>query len=250
MTSTCPARWSAFESLRPHVTSSSQPDPTIRVYIVDDHAFVRAGLRALIAAEPDMEICGEADDPDVALREIEKLQPDVALIDLSLKGPPGLDLIRQLRAQKHKTRVCVLSVHDESVYAPRVFRAGAAGYLMKHQPPAALLEVIRSIAHGERVVSESVQRQLRKPKEKPRPRPRTLDLTQREFDVALMLGRGITLLEIATRLGVSIHTVELLRTRLKKKLNLHTGPELVRFCVQLAKEQTSDQTPNNQQPAQ
>lgn len=204
---------------------------TMRIYIVDDHPLVRSGLAAMISQEPDMTLCGQTEDYATALREIVKLQPDVALVDLSLKGNSGLDLIKSLSGFKVSTRTCVLSVHDESVFALRALKAGARGYVMKQEVIDKVLYAIRHIHRGQIFVSPDVLDQMLQPLRPETPAAKVDVLSDRELEVVMWLGRGTTTREIAASLHVSVKTVETYRAGIKRKMNLHSAPELMQFCV-------------------
>lgn len=205
-----------------------------RVYIVDDHSLVRVGLKALLETSPDLELCGEAEDFETALRDIERLRPDVAIVDLSLKDRSGMDLVKSIRALKTGTRICIFSVHDESIFAVRALKAGASGYLMKQQPPAVILEAVRKVARGQKIVSDLILQNMLEPLRASSRKDPVMHLSDRELEIATWIGLGTTTREIAARLQVSVRAVEVHRTRLKKKLNLRSGTDLLRFCCQLA----------------
>ena len=204
-----------------------------RILVVDDHPMMRDGLRQLIAGEPDLEICGEADDANAALQEAENLKPDLAIVDITLRSSNGLDLIKDLRIRSPRTAVLVLSMHDESLYAERVLRAGGRGYIMKQEGGTKILEGIRQVAAGRTYVSEAVsarildaisgvQGESKSPVE---------TLTDREFQVFQLIGQGLSTKEMADKLHVSAKTIEVHRVNIKEKLGLGTAAELLRFAV-------------------
>jgi DNA-binding NarL/FixJ family response regulator len=204
-----------------------------RVLIVDDHPMMRDGLRQLIASEPDLEICAEADDAPAALRDAEALKPDLAIVDITLRSSSGLDLIKDLRTRSPRTAILVLSMHDESLYAERVLRAGGRGYIMKQEGGKRILEGIRQVAAGRTYVSEAVsarildafsgaQGEAKSPVE---------TLTDREFQVFQLIGEGLSTKEMADKLRVSAKTIEVHRVNIKEKLGLVTAAELLRFAV-------------------
>lgn len=208
--------------------------PRTRVYITDDHALVRRGLAAMISGEPDMELCGEAEDCATATSEITRLLPDVVIVDISLRGNSGLELIKNIRALDPKIHMLVLSVHDESLYALRVLKAGAKAYVMKQDIASKVLDAIRKIRKGQMYVSERVASQmlnrLVKGHEDPDDSP-VADLSDRELEVATLIGSGVATREIAVRLHMSVKTVETHRAHIKTKLHLQTSIQLVQFCV-------------------
>lgn len=206
----------------------------IRILIVDDHPIVRRGLASLLASEADIEVCGEAGDGAAAIALVDSLAPDVALVDVSLGGASGIDLTRELKA---KVRVLVVSMHDELLYADRALRAGASGYVMKHEPPEKIVRAIRTVAAGGMFVSEAVSGYLVQRwamNGASRDDSPLAGLSDRELHVLELMGRGLGTRAIAEQLHISIKTVESYRARLKEKMNLRSGTELVRFAVRWA----------------
>jgi DNA-binding NarL/FixJ family response regulator len=205
-----------------------------RVFLVDDHPLVREGLSMLIGHEDDLEVCGEAGDPREALRAIAKVAPDIAVVDLSLGEYSGMDLIRSLRAQYQDLSVVVLSMHDEKLYAERVIRAGARGYVMKREMSGTILSAIRHVLSGKLYVSSEVAEMFA---EKFVDRKLTADaspieqLSDRELEVFSLLGQGHETRRIAENLHLSVKTVQAYCARIKEKLNLANGTELLREAV-------------------
>ncbi|MBC7366177.1 MAG: response regulator transcription factor [Undibacterium sp.] len=205
-----------------------------RIYVADDHAMVRRGLTALISSEPDLEVCGEAEDCATATSEVAKLLPDVVIVDISLRGNSGLELIKNIKAFDPKIHVMVLSVHDESVYALRVLKAGAKGYVMKQDIASKVIDAIRKVRKGQMYVSERVSSQmlnrLVKGQDESGDSP-VSGLSDRELEVVILIGSGLATREIASRLHVSVKTVETHRAHIKTKVNVNTATQLVQFCV-------------------
>ena len=204
------------------------------IFIVDDHPLLRRGLAELINREPDMVFCGEAEDAPTAMRLIELIKPDLVIVDISLKGYNGIELIKNIKAFDHKILVLVLSMHDESVYAMRVLKAGAKAYVMKQEVVDKVMEAIRRIRMGKVFVSESVaSRMLDQVVVGGDPATDSpIDLlSDRELEIVSMLGNGLPTREIAAKLHISIKTVESHRARIKEKLNLDNAIQLVQFCV-------------------
>lgn len=205
-----------------------------RVYIVDDHAMVRRGVASMIAAETDMELCGEAEDCATATSEVGKLRPDVVIVDISLRDNNGIELIKNIRVMDPAIRVVVLSVHDESIYALRALKAGAKAYVMKQDPPGKVIEAVRKVRRGQMYVSDRVGSQmlnrLTKGAEDTGDSP-VAGLSDRELEVVTLIGSGLATREIAARLHVSVKTVETHRSHIKIKVNLTSGTQLVQFCV-------------------
>ena len=210
-----------------------------RVYIIDDHPLVRRGLSALIAAEPDLEVCGQNEDPSAGVQEIMRLQPDVVTIDISLNGSSGLELIKRIRPVSPRIQMVVLSMHHESVYALRALKAGARAYVMKHEATARIVEAIRQARAGRMFVSDEVSRQmltqLVNGGDGAGVSP-VATLSDRELEIVDQIGNGIPTREIAEKLHVSVKTVEAHRAHIKEKLNLRHAPQLVQFCVRWVEE--------------
>jgi len=204
-----------------------------RILIVDDHAIVRLGIRKLIDTEPDLSICGEAETTEQALDLVRTATPDLAIVDLSLGETHGLQLVRQLHETFPALLLLVLSMHDEALFAERVIRAGARGYIMKKGAIDGLVHAIRHVLAGRIYASESVAQDLLA--------GLTLGsaaagnpidaLTDRELEVLELIGRGTSTSGIAKELGVSVKTIETYRANLKTKLKLKSGAELVRYAV-------------------
>lgn len=206
----------------------------IRIYIVDDHALFRKGLQVLINAEPDMEVCGEGEDCAVATQGILKLKPDIVIVDISLKGNNGIELIKNIRAVEPSIQIIVLSMHDESVYALRVLRVGAKAYVMKQDTANSVIDAIRWIRKGKLYVSEHVASQMLNryaSGDELGDDSSVASLSDRELEVLNLIGSGVPTREIAARLHVSIKTVETHRAHLKSKLNLATASQLIQFGV-------------------
>lgn len=208
--------------------------PRQRILIVDDHPIMRQGLAQLINHETGLAVCGEAASATEALGLIEKQLPDLAIVDLSLQGRNGLELIKDLRARHPAVPVLVLSMHDETLFAERALRAGARGYIMKQAGGKLLVAAIRHVLAGSVYVSPQVSARILehfagRPGEAERsPSER---LTEREFEVFQLLGQGRSTREIAAKLNLSSKTVEVHRANARNKLNLKTGTELVAAAV-------------------
>ncbi|HWZ94462.1 MAG TPA: response regulator transcription factor [Opitutaceae bacterium] len=209
------------------------------IYIVDDHSLIRRGLTALIGAEPDMQVCGQAEDVAKATTEIMKLRPDLVIADISLKGNSGLELVKNIKAFDPAIRVLVLSMHDESIYALRALKAGARAYLMKGDLAEKIVEAIRRVGKGHLYVSENVAGQMLsqltigRSFETDSP---VSSLSDRELEVVNLIGNGLPTREIATKLNISIKTVETHRAHIKRKVNIKNATQLVQFCVRWVEE--------------
>ncbi len=205
-----------------------------RIFIVDDHPLLRRGLAELINREPDMVFCGEAEDSPSAIKAISQIKPDLVIVDISLKGYNGIELIKNIKAFDAKIQVLVLSMHDESIYAMRVLKAGAKAYVMKQEVVDKVMEAVRRIRAGKVFVSERVaSRMLDQVVVGGDPAPDSpVDLlSDRELEIVNMIGSGLPTREIAAKLHISIKTVESHRARIKEKLNLQNAIQLVQFCV-------------------
>lgn len=201
-----------------------------RVLIVEDHPIFREGLVQLINRQQDLMACGECDNAKEIVAAIEVQKPDVILLDLMLNGAGGVDSIKQLCALYPQVRILVLSMHDESVFAARVLRAGALGYVMKQEASGNVIAALRTVLAGEIHVSRKVGIALMQ-KAIQMPEPSAADgaakLSDRELHVFELIGASVPTREIATRLGISIKTVETHRENIKHKLDLESGAELV-----------------------
>jgi len=210
-----------------------------RIFIVDDHPLLRRGLAELINREPDMTFCGEAEDSPSAIKAISQIKPDLVIVDISLKGYNGIELIKNIKAFDPKIQVLVLSMHDESIYAMRVLKAGAKAYVMKQEVVDKVMEAVRRIRAGKVFVSERVaSRMLDQVVVGGDPAPDSpVDLlSDRELEIVNMIGSGLPTREIAAKLHISIKTVESHRARIKEKLNLQNAIQLVQFCVRWVEE--------------
>lgn len=211
-----------------------QPSP-IKVYLVDDHPLMRQGVAQLINNQPDMTVCGEADDAPAALKGIEETNPDAAIVDISLKGTNGIELIKNLKALYKFLPILVLSMHDETVYAQRVLRAGALGYVMKQDAAEQVVAALRRVIGGDIHVSDKVGSQMLHQALSGRGKPSVSPvdrLSDRELEVIQSIGRGKATREIAGDLNVSVKTIESHRAHIKDKLGLKNASELVKFSVQ------------------
>ena len=202
--------------------------------LVDDHPLLRMGLRALLSKDPALQVVAECGDGSCALNCMRKHRPDAVVLDITLPGgTDGLELIKHMLSEAPHMAVLVLSVHDENLYASRVLAAGARGYLMKDAPPQNFLNAIRSVLAGEISVSPALaQRLVRRAVDgKMAPMDPSRTLSDRELEVLFRIGRGESSMEIAGALHISVKTVETHRAKLRRKLALRTGAELMRYAV-------------------
>jgi DNA-binding NarL/FixJ family response regulator len=213
------------------------PDPSgrkFRVFVLDDHPLFRFGLKRLINAQPDLSVCGEAQNAVTGMDEALRLSPDLITVDISLnESTNGIEFVKNIRAHLDKTRILVLSMHDEAVYALRALRAGAQGYLMKEAVLARVVEAIRTVASGGIFLSEPLRQQvlLNLANGNTNNRSPIDTLSDRELEVLQLSGQGQTPREIANQLGISVKTVETHRMRVREKLNLANSAELMRFAI-------------------
>ncbi len=214
---------------------ATKPAAKRTVFIVDDHPIVRQGLALLINRETDLAVCGDAEEASAALRLIEELKPDLVIVDISLNGPDGLDLLKNIRARHATLPVLILSMLDELLYAERALRAGANGYIMKQEATEKVLIAIRRILAGEIYVSGRVSNKMlhwfvgdaasgdRSP---------IAGLTDRELEVFRLIGGGHGTRQIAQELHISVKTVETYQAHIKDKLSLKNSRELVQRAIQ------------------
>jgi two-component system, NarL family, response regulator NreC len=205
---------------------------TIRILIADDHGVLRAGLRALLKAETDLEVVGEAGDGRDALRLAEQLHPDIVLMDLSMPAIGGIEATRRLRETQPDTHVLILTVHEDESLLREAIRAGASGYVVKRAAEAELMNAIRAVYQGDMYIHPAITRALMKDLS---PQSTVNDqeaesLTERENDVLRLLARGYTNRQIGDTLGISVRTVEGHRSNLMGKLGLHSRVELVDYA--------------------
>ena len=200
----------------------------IRVLIADDHSIVRDGLKRILAATTDLQVAGEAASGDEALALVKSNDYDVVMLDMSMPGLAGIDLIKRLKLEKPKLKILVLSMHGESQYAARVLKSGAAGYLSKDSASEVLLGALRKIAAGGVHIGEAAAASLLQASE----RPPHETLSDREFEVMRLLVEGLGPTEIGERLHLSVKTVSTHKTRILEKLNLGSTAELVRYALE------------------
>ncbi|MDQ6630455.1 MAG: response regulator transcription factor [Verrucomicrobiota bacterium] len=217
-------------------TLPTQKSPT-RILLVDDHPLLRQGIAQLINQEKDLQICGEAENQHRALEMIATTRPDIVILDISLKGASGIELLKNIKIRYPKLIILILSMHDESVYAQRALRAGAAGYIMKQEATERVLIALRRVLKGEVYLSEELGAKMLNrlvggrtslngsPVE---------ELSDRELEVFNLIGQGHGTRPIAEKLHLSVKTIESHRAHIKEKLNLKNATELVHHAIQWA----------------
>jgi DNA-binding NarL/FixJ family response regulator len=213
-------------------TRSSDP---YRVMLVDDHPMLRRGVAEAIISEPDLQVVAEAGTLPEAFKLVSESEPDIVIIDVSLEGNNGLELMKQIVFRDADVRMLAYSMHDEQIYAERALRAGAKGYLMKQEPPETLLEAIRTVLEGRIYLSESMNGRLLGKlvgAGQSQPASPVESLSDRELEVLHLLGQGLTTSKIADKLCLSVKTIETYREHLKQKLHLSSGPELLRYAIE------------------
>lgn len=226
----------------PHKAEPALKKNVRKLIIVDDHPIMREGLAQLLAQEEDLYIAGQFEEASRAFDAIAQLKPDIALVDLSLKGSSGLELIKNIKAHYPKILVLVLSMYDESLYAERVLRAGAAGYVMKQEATEKVLGAIRHVLNGGIYLSEKMNAKFMHQMVSGRPvsgGSLVERLSDRELEVFGLIGQGRGTRQIAEQLHLSVKTIESHRAHIKEKLNLRSATELVHRAIQMRSEQAA-----------
>jgi DNA-binding NarL/FixJ family response regulator len=220
---------------RPEAPAPAARKAKYRVLLIDDHPILRKGLAELINQEPDLIVCGEAEEAPKAFEAVGVLNPDVALVDISLKGGNGLELIKNIKARYPDLPLLVLSMHDETLYAERALRAGSLGYIMKEEAIEKVLTAIRHVIAGEIFLSDRMKGRMLNQLVGGRIKQGTSsidNLSDRELEVFRLIGEGRGTRQIAEELRLSVRTVEAYREYIKDKLNLKNGTELVQHAFQ------------------
>ncbi len=223
-----------------NIKQKAIPTARRRIFIVDDHPMTRYGLAQLIDREGDLEACGEAEDAQQGLLGVKMRSPDLVVADITMPGKSGLDFLREVRELDPGLPVLVMSMHDETIYAERVLRAGARGYIMKNEGGVRVLEAIRQVLQGQVYVSKRMAATIldgltRRNPASGETQPNVL--SDREFEIFRLLGEGLSSKEIAARLNLSVKTVGTHRMHIKEKLKLATGAELIQQAVRWAASQ-------------
>ena len=207
-----------------------------KILIVDDHPILRKGLTLLINQEPDLVVCAEAEHAQMALESLERVVPDMAIVDISLPGIDGIELIKELHLRHRDMPVLVVSMHDETLYAERSLRAGARGYIMKQEALEKVLVAIRKVLEGEIFVSDRITTKMLEKfvsVEGVRQGASPIDLlSNRELTVFRLIGQGNKTRQIAEKLHLSVKTVESYRAHIKDKLKLGDGTDLLKYAIQ------------------
>ncbi len=214
-----------------------QLNQTASIMIVDDHPIVANGIQQLIDREPDMKVIQSVQDAESAIKFIEKLTPDLLVVDISLKGSTnGIDLIKSLKKRYPKIKSLVLSMHEENLYAERAIKAGAKGYIMKNDLTDNIVKAIRSILSGNLYLSETITSKLLNhmvnEEEEKDDEKEIKKLSDREFEVFQFISKGVKTSDIAKEINISVKTVEAHKLRIKNKLNLKSSTELNKYAIE------------------
>ena len=219
------------------------PPAKKRIFIVDDHAMFRDGLRRLIDLESDLTVCGDAPDAASGLRGMAETEPDLAIVDISLDSTSGIDLIKDIKHDHEDLPVLVVSMHSESLYGDRALRAGAMGYVMKSEPAATVIAAIRKVLSGNVHISEKMATLVvsKFVKGEPDQIPSPLEaLSDRELEVFRMLGQGKGTREIAQEMNVALPTISSFKNRIKEKLQFKNSTEMILYSLQWFRKEPSD----------
>ncbi len=205
-------------------------DTTIKILLADDHTIVRQGLKLIFSSQPDMAVIGEAANGREAVDLAQKLRPDIVLLDVAMPELNGIEATKLMMEANSRLRILVLSMHKEAVYVREILRAGARGYLLKDVIDTELLNAVRAVARGDGYISPAVSGALLSDYRQNVTDPADL-LTNREREVLQLIAEGKTNKEVASKLNLSVYTVESHRGKIMEKLNLHSTGELVRFAL-------------------
>ena len=203
----------------------------IRVLIADDHAIVRGGLKEILAHHLEDVVCGEAENAQQVLAQVQRHSWDLLILDITMPGRSGYDILGDLEKMQPKLPILVLSMHAEAEYAKRVLKAGARGYLKKESAPEELIQAVRKLLAGGRYVSSTLAEQFAQDMHESEDRPVHETLSAREFEILVMIGSGKTVSQIAEELHLSVTTVSTYRARVLEKMNMATTAELMRYAL-------------------
>jgi len=208
--------------------------PAIRILICDDHTLFSEGIKAILRSEPSLEVVGEARDGRQAVEKVKELHPDIVLMDIAMPDLSGFEATRRVHEADTSVRVLILTMHDEEELVARCLEAGAAGYLIKDAPASQLIYAIETVMKGERYLSPIVLKKVVAGYVKNSKRPQTSydRLSSREREILKLLAEGLTVKEIATRLNLSVKTVDVHKYNLMRKIDVHDRAELIRYAIQ------------------
>jgi DNA-binding NarL/FixJ family response regulator len=203
----------------------------IKILIADDHAVVRRGLKQILGEEPDMAVFGEARNTEEVLKNIREQNWDILILDITMAGESGLDVLKTLKHTRPKLPVLFLSIHPEDQYAVRVLKAGAAGYMTKESAPEELVKAIRKVLRGGKYISPSLAEKLAFDLETDSEKPPHESLSNREYQVMCMIASGKTVKVIAEEMYLSVKTISTYRQRILEKMKMKTNAELIRYAI-------------------
>jgi DNA-binding NarL/FixJ family response regulator len=222
-------------------TSETQPTKKVGILIVDDHPIIRAGLSAMIDSQPDLEVCGEAADMAEAMQVLIDQRPELAIVNLSAVGASGLELVREILKRQPDTKILVCSMHDESLYAERVLRIGAKGYIHKMEATSKIMEAIRCVQSGKTYLSDKMTEVLASRSVRVAPVAESRDpvdhLSDRELEVFELIGKCYSVNAIAEKMHLSPKTIEIYRDSIKSKLNLDSNRQVIQQAIHWLMEQ-------------
>ncbi len=204
----------------------------IKIFIVDDHVLIREGLRKILSFEHDMQVVGETDNPFDVVQLVLSKKPDIILLDISLPGKNGLELIKEIKAAAPEVKTLILSMHPEDKFAVRAIKSGAAGYVTKESASDELIHAIRKVASGGKYISQTLAEMLVQEVSSPLDKKPHEFLSDREFQVMNLMAIGKSQSEISENLAISVSSVNTYRSRILKKLHLHSNAELIYYAIQ------------------
>lgn len=223
------------DTMQPLPYATQKETTKNRILVVDDHPLVRRGIAQFINQEKDLTVCGEASDGNEAFAVLDELDPDLVIVDIEMKGQGGMELVRNMKTHYPKVPVLMLSMHDEDLFAERALRAGARGYLMKEEDPETVVKAIRSLLSGDVYVSNKAAVRIITGMSGANQSASVEGLSNREFEVFMMIGKGYRTRHIAEELNLSAKTVESYKARLKNKLMLKDAAALARYAAEWVK---------------
>jgi two-component system, NarL family, invasion response regulator UvrY len=204
----------------------------LKIIIVDDHELIREGLKKVTAKEPDIEVMGEASNSDELFELLDKHEIDIVILDISLPGRSGLDLIVDIRIHAPDTKILILTIHPEDRFAIKALRAGASGYITKSNASRSLISALRKISDGRKYISSTLAEQLAIELEMDYEKPLHERLSTRELEVMLLMAQGKTVRDIAELLSISANTVSSYRSRILEKMKMKTNAEIIRYTIE------------------
>jgi two-component system, NarL family, invasion response regulator UvrY len=214
------------------ISADERKTNMFRILVADDHPLLRNGLKQVLDSEPDLVFAGEAEDSDQALQQVERDCWDAVVLDLSMPGRGGLEVLREIRRSRPNLPVLVLSMHSEEEFAVRAIKAGASGYVSKMNGPAEVVNAIRKVLTGKKYVSATLAETLASSLDNGGQRPAHDALSDREFQVLCKIASGKTVSQIAAEVALSVKTISTYRSRVLEKMNMRSNAELTRYAIQ------------------